>query len=129
MLLVYLVALLALLLYFGTTLYCGRARMKYGVQAPAVVGHPDFERAYRVQQNTLEQLVPFLPSLFLFAELVNSVGAVVLGATWLAGRLMYAVGYVQAAEKRAAGFVISFVASQILLIGSMGGLVIKFIQG
>lgn len=129
MLLVYLVALLALVLYSGTTIYCGRARMKCGIPAPAVTGHPDFERAHRIQQNTLEQLVPFLPSLFLFAELVSPVGATILGATWLAGRLMYAIGYAQAPEKRGAGFVIGIVASQILIIGSIGGLVVKFVQG
>lgn len=103
--------------------------MKCGIPAPAVTGHPDFERAHRIQQNTLEQLVPFLPSLFLFAELVSPVGATILGATWLAGRLMYAIGYAQAPEKRGAGFVIGIVASQILIIGSIGGLVVKFVQG
>ena len=58
-----LVSVLALLLYIGVFAAAGRARHRYGIKAPAVTGAPEFERAFRVQQNTLEQLVWFIPAL------------------------------------------------------------------
>jgi len=57
------ITVLALLLYAGV---CGnvlRARRRSRIRAPAVTGADDFERAFRVQQNTLEQLVLFVPAL------------------------------------------------------------------
>jgi glutathione S-transferase len=47
------VTLLTLLLYFALTANVGRARVKYGIKAPAVTGNEHFERAFRVQMNTL----------------------------------------------------------------------------
>ncbi len=81
----------------------GVARAKYKIEAPAVIGHPDFERVFRVQVNTLEQLVAFLPALWLFALYVSPAWASVLGAVWIVGRVLYAVGYVPAADKRGPG--------------------------
>jgi hypothetical protein len=46
-------ALLALLLYMIIGLNVGEARIKYKVRAPATTGDEHFERAYRVQMNTL----------------------------------------------------------------------------
>ena len=63
-----LVTLLTVLLQFGTMYAVGKARGKYGIAAPAVAGHPAFERAYRVQMNTLENTVMFLPVLWLAAN-------------------------------------------------------------
>ena len=58
-----LVSALALLLYVVVFMAAGRARRRYDIKAPAVTGAPEFERAFRVQQNTLEQLVWFIPAL------------------------------------------------------------------
>jgi glutathione S-transferase len=65
---------LAVALYMILVWRTGVMRDRHGIVAPAVTGHPDFERAYRVQMNTLEQLVPFLPMLWLFAILLNGDG-------------------------------------------------------
>lgn len=51
------VTLLIVLLLFGTAFAVGKGRHKYAIQAPAVIGHPVFERLYRVQMNTLEWAV------------------------------------------------------------------------
>ena len=59
------VTVLAVLLGLYTMMLVGRMRGKHGVQAPAVTGAPEFERAFRVQMNTLEQSVLFLPLLWL----------------------------------------------------------------
>ena len=57
-----LVLCLAIILFIATAIKVGAARGKYGIHAPATSGHPEFERIFRVQQNTLEQLVAFIPS-------------------------------------------------------------------
>jgi hypothetical protein len=61
-----LVTIASLILYLSVIINVGRARVKYKIPAPQTSGDPDFERVFRVQQNTLEQLVLFLPALWLF---------------------------------------------------------------
>ena len=118
---VHLVIVLALLefLLFGYAV--GRARTRYKVPAPAMSGHEVFDRYFRAQMNTLEQLVVFLPSLWLFAHYVNAWAAVALGLLFIVGRALYFRGYVQAAESRHAGFVLSAIPNVTLLIGALIG--------
>lgn len=118
-----LVTIAALVMYFALTLNVGRARFKYGVKPPAMTGDPNFECAVRIQQNTLEQMVFFLPLLWLFANYLNALWAAVLGGVWVLGRILYAVGYAQAPEKRAPGFAISSLSSLALLVGASVGLI------
>lgn len=114
-----LITLLAVLEYVLVTMRCGRARMIYGVRAPAVTGHDVFERHYRVQQNTLEQLVAFIPSLWLFAALVSAPWAAVLGAVFVVGRALYAHAYVNDPRSRGPGFGLSAGATLVLLAGAL----------
>ena len=118
---VHLVIVLALLefLLFGYAV--GRARTRYKVPAPAMSGHEVFDRYFRAQMNTLEQLVVFLPSLWLFAHYINAWAAVALGLLFIVGRALYFRGYVQAAESRHAGFVLSAIPNVTLLIGALIG--------
>lgn len=124
MALVAVVAALALIEYSVFALQVGQARQRYGVKAPATTGHDLFERYYRVQQNTLEQLVVFLPSLYLFAAFVSGWVAALLGVAFVVGRAIYARGYVADPEKRSAGFLIGFAASNVLLLGGLLGAVL-----
>jgi glutathione S-transferase len=117
-----LITVLALLLYFIITFNVGRARAKYKVSPPATTGDPNFERVLRVQQNMLEQMIFFLPLLWLFSFYVNPLWGAGIGTVWLMGRIVYAWGYYQAAEKRFIGFGISSLSSLILLIGSLVGI-------
>jgi glutathione S-transferase len=121
---IHLVMLLALLEYFGFALAVGRARYRYGVKAPATSGNIDFERYYRAQMNTLEQLVIFVPALWSFAIFISVPGAVGAGVAFIVGRLLYFVGYTKAAEKRSAGFGIATLAQLILLVGGIVGAVL-----
>jgi glutathione S-transferase len=121
--LVVLVALLSLVFYLVTIVRVGQARGKHAIKAPAVTGHPDFERAYRIQANTLEQLPVYLAALFLFSIYVDARIAAGLGAVWIIGRVMYLAGYTKAAEQRAMGFLISGLATLALLLGSLGGVI------
>src|SRR6202048_2690808 len=118
-----LVTCLAVLLYFFTSVRVARARGAFGVKLPAISGHPDFERVFRVQMNTLEWMPIFLPSLWLFAIYVSDPFAAVLGLVWIAGRFLYMTGYAQAAEKRSRGFGIQAGATIILWLGALGALV------
>ena len=118
-----LTTLLALLVYFVLTLNVGFARSRYKIAAPAVVGDPEFERVYRVQMNTLEQLVLFVPSLWLFALFLSPVWASLSGAVWIVGRVLYAVGYYRAAERRHAGFGVASIGLVILWVGATYGVV------
>jgi glutathione S-transferase len=117
------VTLLALLLYMGLSHVVGQARGKYRIKAPAVTGHENFERAYRVQMNTVEQMVFFLPALWLCAVLLSDTGAAVGGLIWVIGRAVYAVAYLDAPEKRGPGMGISMLAMIGLFLGALYGLV------
>jgi glutathione S-transferase len=120
-----LVTAIALIMYFVVTLNVGRARAKYNVLPPNTTGNPNFERVLRVQQNTLEQIVPFLPALWLFSLLVDPKIGAGLGGVWIVGRILYAWGYYQAAEKRGPGFGIAFLAQIALVLGSLYGAVMN----
>ncbi len=122
-----LVSLLALLLYFVVTINVGRARAKYGIPAPQMSGNPDFERVIRVQQNMLEQLIFFLPALWIFCLYLNPVWGSGLGLLWVVGRALYAWGYYQAAEKRGPGFAIASLSSLVLLLAGFAGVVLALI--
>lgn len=115
-----LVTTLSLFLYIVLTVNVGVARAKYGVKVPAISGDENFERVLRVQQNTLEQLVFFLPLLWLFSVYVSPIWGAVIGGVWLVGRILYAWGYYQAPEKRGPGFGMSTLSSLALLLGSLG---------
>lgn len=117
-----LVTLMAVILYFYTGLLVAKARSKFDVSAPATTGNPDFDRVFRVQQNTLEWMPIFLPLLWSFVLYVNDWGAALLGLVWITGRLLYIRGYVQAADKRHRGFALQAFACGALLIGTFAGI-------
>jgi len=120
-----LVAILALAVYIGTFINAGRMRHRFDVKPPSVTGPPEFERALRVQQNTLEQIVWFLPSLWLFVLFVSPVWGGVIGCVWIVGRVIYAISYQRDSAKRGLGFVIAMVSSATLLIGALAGAIVN----
>ncbi len=111
-----LITLLAVLLMSGCMFGVGFARGRYGIQAPATTGHPDFERVYRVQMNTLEASVMFLPALWIAGGYGDPRWAAGFGALWLLGRLLYAVAYAMDAKRRGLGFIIALLALSALLV-------------
>ena len=123
-----LITVSALILYFVVTINVGRARFKHKVSPPQMTGNPDFERVLRVQQNTLEQMILFLPSLWLFSQFISTIWGAAIGAVWIIGRILFAWGYYQAAEKRAAGFGLSTLATLALLGGSLTGIIMSLLK-
>jgi len=119
--LVAIVTLLALLVYLYMGVLVGQGRTKFGVEAPATTGNPDFERLYRVQMNTLEWLPLFLVSLWLFAVSWNADRVTAaIGLVWIVGRILYLTGYSKAAASRSLGFLIQMAATAVLLFGALG---------
>ena len=119
------IVVLALVEYAVLGAMVGRARIQYKVPAPATTGDPIFERYFRVHQNTLEQLIVFVPAIFIFATYVHMLAAVALGFIFLVARIVYAMGYIRDPEKRAGGAVATFLVNTILLIGSLIGVVVR----
>jgi glutathione S-transferase len=122
--LVHLVIALALVEFFLFCVAVARARTRYNIPAPATTGNDVFERYFRVQMNTLEQLVIFVPSVLLFARYVNVYGAAALGVVFLIGRALYFQGYVKAPQARHIGFILSVVPNLALLIGAIIGAIV-----
>ena len=119
------VTILAVIFVFYTGLVVGQMRSKHKIDAPAVTGNPEFERAYRVQVNTLEQFVVFLPLLWLATKYFTTLPwlPAALGIIWVIGRVVYMQGYIAEAGKRSTGFLISLIATAALLILSIWGIV------
>ncbi|HEY2211437.1 MAG TPA: MAPEG family protein [Bradyrhizobium sp.] len=123
-----LVTCLTILFYFFTSIQVAKARVAFGIKAPAISGNPDFERVFRVQMNTLEWMPILLPSLWLFAIYISDAIAAVLGLFWIAGRILYMTGYSEAAGKRGRGFGIQAAAAILLWLGALGAIVWRLIH-
>jgi uncharacterized membrane protein YecN with MAPEG domain len=123
-----LITVLALLqfLYFG--ILVSRARTRYGIKAPAVTGDANFERYYRVQVNTLELLVIFLPSMWMASSHIAPAWIAALGVVYLVGRFIYQTSYVQAPDKRSLGFGLSALPILVLLGIDLFGSLIRLIK-
>jgi len=113
---VIIVTILAIMQFYWFGIEVGKMRAKHQCKAPAITGAPEFERMFRVQQNTMEQLVMFLPVLWLFAKAVNPLWAAGMGGVYLLGRAMYRVAYVKDPKGRSAGFMLSVLPTTVMLI-------------
>ncbi|MDE2196016.1 MAG: MAPEG family protein [Gammaproteobacteria bacterium] len=119
--LVYLVILVALAEYLLLGVLVARARGRYQVAAPAVTGHPEFERCFRVQQNTLEQLIVVIPAMWIFGLTLSPLWSAILGLVFVLGRGLYAYGYLRHPARRHHGFTLGFIATLALLAGGLLG--------
>jgi glutathione S-transferase len=117
------VTALAVLQFLVFGFRVGKARGRYGVKAPAITGNEIFERYFRVQQNTLEQLIVFLPGLYLFSHYFSPLAAAALGAVYLIGREVYAATYVKDPAKREVGYGLTILPTVILVLGGLIGAV------
>ncbi len=124
-----LVVLLTILLQVGTMWATGRAREKYGIKAPAISGHPGFERAWRVQMNTLESTMLFLPTLWLAAQYGFPLWGGLAGLVWVVGRVWYAVAYLNDPSKRGPGFMVSSAGWGVVLVLGVIGLARTLLAG
>lgn len=121
-----LVSILALAVYFWSGMRVAMARSKYGVEAPAVEGPEPFNRIFRAQQNTMEQLVLFLPALWFCYILFHSIWPAIFALLWPLGRVIYVLSYSRSASARGPGFLLSAIAMLGLLIAALVGSVLGF---
>ena len=112
---IHIVAILAIVqfLYFG--ILVGRARAKYGIKAPAVSGNEHFERAFRVHMNTQEQLLAFLPALFIGGHYGSNAVVAGIGVIYLVGRFVFQRAYLDDPGKRRWGFLLTVIPIFVLL--------------
>lgn len=122
------VTILAVIFYIVTAIRVGTMRERHNIAAPAVTGHPQFERAYRVQMNTLEAMPVFLPALWISAYYFTKVPllAPAIGLVWIVGRIVYMQAYMADPSKRSLGFAISALSQIALLLLAMAGLVMSW---
>jgi uncharacterized membrane protein YecN with MAPEG domain len=115
------VTLLAVVQLTVFSVLVGRARETYGVKAPATVGHEMFERYYRVQMNTIETLIVFLPALWISAHYWSPRWMALIGVLYLVGRVLYLRGYVSDPKKRGPGYGLSAIPTMVLIIAGLAG--------
>lgn len=123
-----LVTSLTILLIILAMYFVGRARGKHGIHAPATSGPPEFERAFRAHQNTLEQTLTFLPALWLATLYSHPFYAALLGYVWVLARVWYLFGYLKDAKKRSMGFMVSFLAFAALWAMGLWGIVAMLVR-
>lgn len=122
-----LVTIAAILYTFVLGGRVGALRGKTGVAAPATTGDPIFERAFRVHMNTTEQLVVFLPVLWLSVQVIGDAWTGLIGVVWLAGRVLYTSSYMKDPTKRGPGMLITLTATLVLIIVTLVGIVRGFL--
>ena len=118
---VHFVIALALIQFFYFGLQVGQARGRYKVAAPATTGDEIFERYFRVQMNTLEQLVLFVPAILIFAQYWSPYIAAGAGGVYLVGRLLYFFSYVKDPKKRELGYAVTVIPIAFLVGGAIVG--------
>jgi len=110
------VTVLALLQFVWFGIQVGSMRARYEVKAPAMSGAPEFERMFRVHYNTMEQLIVFLPALWLYAHMVNPMWGAGLGVVYLIGRFVYRAAYLKDPTSRSTGFSLTFLPVAVMLV-------------
>lgn len=124
-----LATLAIVLLTFVFSFRAGKSRASSGVSAPAMAGDDIFERATRVHMNTLEQMVLFVPVLWIFATLVSDLFAGVAAVVWIVGRVMYSQAYMADPSKRTAGFMLGILVLLITFVWSIVMVVMGMMAG
>jgi len=118
-----LIVLLALLQYVWFTARVGLARGKYNVNAPECDGDETWNRLFRIQQNTMEQLIVFVPATFAFAYYFSELWVLIPGLAFLVGRFLYSAEYLKDPKSRTPGMAITLLSNVVLVLGALFGLV------
>ena len=105
----------------------GGMRHKYNVPAPAETGAEQFERMNRVHLNTAEQLIVFIPALWMHAWLASPLYGAIIGLFFILGRFIYRAAYLKDPKSRGLGFTMTMLSSTILLVWAAVAAVLKLV--
>lgn len=119
------IILIALFQYLFFTVRVGLSRGKYGVDAPSTTGDETFERLFRVQQNTMEQLVIFIPAMIAFSMYLSARWVLLPGLLFIVGRQLYSMEYIKNPASRTPGMALSLLSNAALLLGALIGLLLN----
>ncbi len=117
-----LITLFIVLMLHWNAMRVGRARREYNIAAPAVSGHPVFETAYRIQMNTIEGVLTFLPTMWLTALLLQDALAAALGLSWVMARIWFALAYAREPEQRYRPLTVSMLCLALCVLAAFVGL-------
>lgn len=120
------ITILALMQAYLFAFQVGQARVKHGVKAPAISGHDDFDRIFRVHQNTMEQLLLFIPALWIFGMYVHAFAGAGIGLVFVIGRFVYRGAYLKDPASRSLGFGLGAASLAILMLGGLIGAVMSY---
>jgi glutathione S-transferase len=123
---VVIVTVLALMQYMYFGIQVGGAHQKFGILAPSMSGDPEFDRVYRVHQNSLEQLIVLIPALWMYAHYVNPLWGAGMGAVYLIGRFIYRAEYIKDPASRTLGFALSFLPGAIMSVWVLVVVALKY---
>jgi glutathione S-transferase len=104
----------------------GKSREEHGVTAPLMTGPDGFLRDFRVHMNTVENLVVFIPALWMFGYFVGAYWAAGIGLVYVISRFMYRAAYTGDPAKRSLPFTIGLACLAILLLGTIVGAVMSY---
>ena len=121
------ITILALAQFTLFSIQVGSMRGKHSIKAPATTGHPEFERMFRVQQNTMEQLVVFIPALWIYGYLVNWFWGAAIGLVFIIGRFIYRASYVKDPDSLGLGFTLTFLPTVVMLVWSLIDALLSFV--
>ena len=122
-----LVTILAVLMTTAFGALVGSQRGKSKLSAPSVDGDETFQRAFRVHYNTIENLVVFLPVLWLSTGVIGDLWTAVIGAVWLLGRLLYQRAYMSDPSTRLIGMLLTMLPTGILSLVALWGVIRQFL--
>ena len=121
------VTFLALAQYILFGIQVGSLRGKLNVPAPQETGPDEFERMNRVHLNTAEQLIVFVPALWMHALYANPLYGALIGLVFIAGRFIYRAAYLKDPASRELGFALTFIPSAVLLIWAVVAAVLRLV--
>ncbi len=123
------ITILALMQAYAFAIQVGQARIKHGVKAPDTSGHEDFDRMFRIHQNTMEQLIVFIPALWIFGLYVHALAGAGIGLVFVIGRFIYRGAYLKDPASRGLGFGLGAIAMAILMLGGLIGAAMSYMAG